>query len=152
MSIVDLSFFSLHAEMGRMLLLCGQKFVRISGRPANASFIPHAFVTCAKRLATSLVAELAHNYGFPTLDEIVALQEVYKVQKLLPRTPSKYRSLAHRLCTLCCYPATCSHGVQPSPSAIPQSAVLVLYLLSCQCHDHLVPFLSSIFWRHCRGP
>ena len=54
---------------------------------------------------------------------------------------------SHRLCTLCCYPAACSHGVQPSLSSIPQSAVLVPYLLSRRYHDHLlpVPFLSSIF-------
>ena len=47
-------------KMLKVLILHHLQLVRISGKLVNASFVPRAFHTHAKRLATSLVAEIDH--------------------------------------------------------------------------------------------
>ena len=58
--IVDPAFRFLHVEVLIIFCLYEQKLIQISGILVNANFVTRAIGTRAKRLATSLAAELEH--------------------------------------------------------------------------------------------
>ena len=109
-------------EFAVIFVLYDQKLVLVSGKLVNTSFIPRAFATRAKRLATSLVAEALCQYclilrhvtflfRFQTCILVMTSLIQSRFHTYSPRVLASLSNIAHR------------HRSYPMPFALSGSAL-----------------------------